>query len=200
MRIIGIAGGIASGKSAVAAELATLGAVVLDADQAAHDAINLPEVKQLLVERWGKEILKVSGEVDRQAVAARVFSRDHQDKVDLRFLEQTLHPRIRQQFEAELDRLVENGTRVAVIDAPLLLEAGWNNLCHAILFVDSSDENRLERALERGWTKEEFSRREAVQMPMEEKRLLSTRVLANNATPDKLKSLVQDFWGEFTEN
>jgi len=98
MKIIGIAGGIASGKSAVSAELAALGAAVLDADQAAHTVINLPEVKQALVDRWGSEILADSGEVNRQAVAQQVFSSHPGSEAELRFLEQTLHPQIRLQL------------------------------------------------------------------------------------------------------
>jgi len=194
LHIFGIAGGIASGKSAVSAELAALGAVVLDADQAAHAVINLPDVQQALVDRWGSEILRESGEVNRQAVAERVFSSQPGSEAELRFLEQTLHPQIRLQFEAELERLAEKGVSAAVIDAPLLLEAGWGSLCDGVIFVDSGREKRLKRAVLRGWSEEDFSLREQAQMPIEEKRRQATHVVTNNGSLEVLKAQVQDCW------
>ncbi len=202
MQILGIVGGIASGKSAVSAELAALGAVVLDADQTAHEVINLPEVKQKLVERWGSAILRESslgksGEIDRSAVAKRVFSGQDASRAELQFLEQTLHPTIHQQFEKELGRLAQQGVPAAVIDAPLLLEAGWGSLCKEVIFVDSPRETRLCRAQARGWSEEEFSRREQAQMPIEEKRVQATQILANEGSREALRALVHDFWESF---
>ncbi|NOY30132.1 MAG: dephospho-CoA kinase [Planctomycetes bacterium] len=200
MHILGITGGIASGKSAVAAELAALGAVVLDADRAAHEVINLPDVQQALVDRWGSGILGESGKVNRQAVAQQVFSPQPDSSKELRFLEQTLHPQIRLQFEAELDRLAQKGVPAAVIDAPLLLEAGWESLCDAVLFVDATREKRLERAALRGWSEEDFSLREQAQMPIEEKRSRATQVVANQGSLEALKAQVQDFWKRLSIN
>ena len=194
MKIIGLIGGIASGKSAVAAELAALGAVVLDADRTAHGVINLPTVQQTLVDRWGQGVLKSSGEIDRGAVAERVFSDDLKGRAELRFLEETLHPRIREQFQAKLAELAAKGTAVAVIDAPLLLEAGWEKLCDTLIFVDSPREDRLGRAKLRNWTEAEFSKREALQMPIAEKRERSTHVLANAGDLASLQDQVQAFW------
>jgi len=194
MKILGLTGGIASGKSAVAAELAALGAVVLDADQAAHEAINLPTVQQTLVDRWGENVLRPDGEIDRATVAQRVFSEDQTDRSELQFLEETLHPRIREQFEAELAKLTADGTAVAVIDAPLLLEAGWGNLCDGLIFVDSPRADRLRRASLRNWTEQEFAKREACQMPIAEKRQRSTHTLANSGTLESLRDQVRDLW------
>ncbi|MCA9232701.1 MAG: dephospho-CoA kinase [Planctomycetales bacterium] len=197
MQILGVVGGIASGKSAVSAELAALGAVVLDADQAAHSAINLPEVKQQLVDRWGVGVLAESGDVDRAAVARRVFSGSGEDNAELRFLEQTLHPRIRQQFQAELARLAPTGVPAVVIDAPLLLEAGWENLCDEVIFVDSARRVRLARAAQRGWTEQDFSRREQAQMPIEEKKRKATQIIRNDGTRAALKARVFEIWQQF---
>ncbi len=194
MKIIGLTGGIASGKSAVAAELAALGAVVLDADRRAHEVIDSPTVQQALVDRWGEGILKASGKVDRGAVAERVFSDDQKSRAELRFLEETLHPRIREQFQAKLAELAAGGTVVAVIDAPLLLEAGWEKLCNRLVFVDSPRADRLERSKLRNWTEAEFAKREALQMPISEKRERSTYVLANSGDLASLRDQVQAFW------
>ncbi len=194
MKIIGLIGGIASGKSAVAAELAAFGAVVLDADGAAHEVINLPTVQQALVERWGKGVLKSSGEIDRGAVAKQVFSDDEKGRAELQFLEETLHPRIREQFQAKLAELSAGGTAIAVIDAPLLLEAGWEKLCDTLVFVDSPRPDRLQRAKLRNWTEAEFAKREALQMPISDKRKRSTYVLSNGGDLASLRDQVQAFW------
>ena len=194
MQVIGIVGGIASGKSTVAAELAALGAVVLDADRAAQQALRHPQVKQALVERWGKSILRESGDPDRRAIAERVFSPTDPENPELEFLENLLHPLLRQQFERELLEHSEQETEVAVIDAPLLLEAGWEELCDFLIFVESREKDRAERVGPRNWSRGEISRREAAQMPMDEKRRRSTHVLRNLGSREALQREIQAFW------
>ncbi len=194
MQVIGIVGGIASGKSTVAAELAALGAVVLDADRAAHQAISRPEVKRALVERWGESILDDSGEADRRAIAERVFFSSDTNSQELQFLEYLLHPLVRRQFESELAELTKQGSAAAVIDAPLLLEAGWEDLCDFLIFVESSDQNRAERIGPRNWSHSEISRREAAQMPIDEKRRRATHVIRNLGSREDLQAAVRAFW------
>ncbi|NOY43528.1 MAG: dephospho-CoA kinase [Planctomycetes bacterium] len=194
MIIIGLVGGIASGKSAVAAELAEQGAAVLDADKAAHELLDLPTIKQTLTSRWGPEVLLASGKIDRRAVASHVFSGTAEGAENLKFLEQTLHPAIRQRFETNLAQLAEEGKVAAVIDAPLLLEAGWGSLCDAVVFVDSSRDLRLRRAIRRNWTEEQFAHREVAQMPIDEKRRLATHTIANDGSPQDLKKATQEVW------
>ena len=199
MKILGLTGGIASGKSAVAKELARLGAVVLDADQAAHEAINLPSVQKTLIDRWGESVLDSDGQVDRGEVAQRVFADSPQAETELNFLEDTLHPRIREQFESELERLKAAGQKVTVIDAPLLLEAGWQGLCDSLIFVDSPREARLQRAIQRNWTEAEFVKREACQMPIPQKRKLSTHLLDNSGSLADLRNQVVQIWTAITD-
>jgi dephospho-CoA kinase len=195
MLIIGLTGGIASGKSAVAAELAKLGAVVLNADAAAHEVIKLPEIKKTLVERWGEGILLPNGEVDRKAVAELVFSHKPSGREDREFLEKLLHPRIRAEFEYALARLKMANALAAVIDAPLLLEAGWDNACDVVLFVDSPHEDCKRRAQSlRNWTAEEFAARESVQMPISMKRSRASHVIVNDGTLTDLEQRVREFW------
>ena len=194
MHIIGLVGGIASGKSAVAAELAALGATVLDADKAAHSAINLPDVQQALADRWGQAIISQSGEIDRSEVAKRVFVDTPSGFADLQFLEETLHPRIRDQFEFELSRLSDKGTAFAVIDAPLLLEAGWADLCDSVVFIDCPVELRLQRASQRGWSDSQFTGREAAQMPINLKKQHATHTIENSGSQSELASQVLILW------
>jgi dephospho-CoA kinase len=195
MLIIGLTGGIASGKSAVAGELAALGAVVLNADQAAHQVINYADVKELLVERWGSGVLKADGSTDRRAVASRVFGPTSESREDLDYLESVLHPRIRAEFTAKLASLRAAGAQAAVIDAPLLLEAGWDNLCDLLIFVDSPREDCKRRAQTlRNWSADEFAARESAQMPIEEKRQRATHVIANDGTLDELRIRMNELW------
>jgi len=84
-----------------------------------------------------------------------------------------------------------------VIDAPLLLEAGWGNLCDSLLFVDSPRTERLGRASLRNWTEEEFTKREAYQMPIAEKRERSSHILTNAGTLESLRDQVRTFWASF---
>ncbi len=196
MLTIGLTGGIASGKSAVAAALARRGAVVFDADQIGHRVLQESETRDELVARWGREILDPDGQIARPAVAAKVFGGTPAATEELRFLEQTLHPRIRERIEAEIRILPDDAVPAVVIDAPLLIESGWNAICQVVLFVDVPLETRLARAKSRGWTPEEFSRREAAQMPIEEKRRRSTHFLQNAGTLAELENEVDRFWTE----
>jgi dephospho-CoA kinase len=195
MLIIGLTGGIASGKSAVAEELAALGAVVLDADKAAHRVINYADVKHRLTDRWGPSVLTAEGDIDRRAVASRIFGRTAETRDDRDFLENLIHSRVRKEFEYALTRLKIANAPAAVIDAPLLLEAGWDNACDIVLFVDSPQDDCKRRAQNlRNWTAEEFAAREVVQMPIEEKRRRATHVIANDGTLDELRSRVRELW------
>lgn len=195
MLTLGLTGGIASGKSAVAQELAALGAVVLNADQAAHRVIDYPDVKELLTASWGIDILQGDGSIDRRSIAKRVFGATSSARDDLAYLESVLHPRIRKEFAEELERHGQAGVKVAVIDAPLLLEAGWDEICDLIVFVDSPREDCKRRAQSlRNWSADEFTAREAAQMPIEEKRARATHVIANDGTLEQLRERVRQLW------
>lgn len=196
MKIIGLVGGVASGKSAVAASLARRGAVVFDADKIGHLVLDEPEVRDELVAHWGPQILGPDGHVSRPAVAAKVFGDAPETVSDRSFLEQSLHPRIRQRIEAQINQLPDSPVPAVVIDAPLLIESGWNDVCQVIAFVDSPREERLRRAQNRGWTPEEFTRRELSQMPIEEKRRWSSHVIRNAGTLEELELEVAKFWDD----
>jgi dephospho-CoA kinase len=196
MHIIGLVGGIASGKSAVSAALARRGAVVFDADKIGHRVLDEPEVRDELVARWGAGILDVNHRVSRDAVAERVFGDSPETAAERDFLEQTLHPRIRQRILAEINQLPNEAAPAVVIDAPLLLEAGWGQVCQAVIFIDAPREIRLARARQRGWTADEFSRREAAQMPIEEKRRHATHIIHNAGTLADLEVEVDRVWRE----
>ena len=194
MHVVGLLGGVASGKSAVAAALAAHGAVVLDADTAAHAAINRPDVHKVLQERWGAQVLDSEGNVDRSIVASKVFADTKEAKSELKFLEDLLHPIVRADFEQELTSLAQTDCLAVVIDAPLLLEAGWGELCDHLLFVESASEDRCKRAKSRNWTPTELSRREAAQLPIEKKREAATHIVHNQGSLQDLEVEVARFW------
>lgn len=194
MKIIGLVGGVASGKSAVAAALARRGAVAFDADKIGHLVLDEPDVRNELTARWGQEILGPDGRVSRPAVAAKVFGDSPQAMSDRGFLEQVLHGRIRQRIETAINQLPDEPVPAVVLDAPLLIESGWNDVCDVIAFVDAPRDQRLARAKARGWTPEEFTRRELSQMPIEQKRRWASHVIDNSGTLDQLETEVARFW------
>ena len=110
------------------------GAVVLNADEIGHRVLQEAGIRQAAVEHWGSEILDSSGQIDRRRLAAIVF----QSEEDLVFLEKLTHQRIRDQISVALQNLAQNHTATVILDAPLLLEAGWESLCEAIVFIESS--------------------------------------------------------------
>src|SRR5688572_33456589 len=126
MKTIGLVGGIASGKSLVAEMLVDLGAALLDGDRTGHVVLaEDAEVHQALRERWGEAVFRADGSVNRAAIAKRVFGEGSAAEIELRFLENLLHPRIRQRLNRLRDQYRVEGKPAAVLDAPILLEAGW---------------------------------------------------------------------------
>ncbi len=184
--VIGLVGGIGSGKSLVASHLRQLGCLVCDSDAMARDILRERRVRDQLIEWWGSGIVDRDGEIDRGRVASIVFARP-QERARL---ESLIHPLV----EARRERLFGEpppGTRALVIDAPLLLEAGLGEKCDAIFFVDAPRPVRLARVVAtRGWTEEEVDRREAAQWPLDRKRQAADTVLRNDDEPASLRQEV----------
>jgi dephospho-CoA kinase len=197
MKIIGLVGGVASGKSLAANMLVELGAVHLDADRSGHAVLAEDnKVRQALIDRWGNAVLDADGLVDRRAVAKQVFAKSAAGAANRKFLEDLLHPRIRQRLNLERDQAVATGKPAIVVDAPLLLEADWGSLCDIILMIDSPRELQLQRAMKRGWTEAEFDDREAAQWPVEEKRRHADFVIPNDGTADEFRGAISQFWAQ----
>ena len=185
--VIGIAGGIGSGKSRVAAMFRELGCVVSDADAVAKAMLDEDSVRTTIAGWWGDEVFDETGHVDRAKVADRVFANPE----ELQRLESLLHPMVERIRNAEFDAAPE-GTIALVIDAPLLLEAGLDEQCDVVVFVDTPAEVRQRRLMEnRGWAAEEIGRREAQQMPLDSKRSRAHHVLKNHGGIDDLQSQVE---------
>jgi dephospho-CoA kinase len=195
MKTIGLVGGIASGKSLVAEMLVDLGASLLDGDRTGHAVLaEDAEVHQALRDRWGQAVFAADGSVNRSAIAKRVFGEDRDAELDRRFLESLLHPRIRQRLDRLREQYRAEGRPAAVLDAPILLEAGWGPICDVILMVDCPRDVRLQRALQRGWSEKQFERREQAQWPVDEKRRAADVVIQNDGSETELHDAVVNFW------
>lgn len=196
MLILGLVGGIASGKSTVANYLRDLGAIVLDADRAGHHVLREPEVIAAVTERWGEKVLDAKGQVNRKEVAKIVFGQGN--VAERKFLEDLTHPRIEALLKAELEAIKNSPEPppVVAIDAALLFEAGWDRLCDKILYVDAPRDVRLERAVARGWSTEQFAAREAAQLPLVEKAARAHIVIRNVRTLENIREVLRLTWRE----
>lgn len=194
LRVVGLLGGVASGKSLVAGQLRALGAGTLDGDAAGHEVLRLPAVQQLARERWGDEIFGPDGHVRRPALAKIVFAATPEGRRELEYLEQITHPKIEALLRRDVERLSAEGFSVAVLDAPVMLKAGWDRLCDRIVFVDAPDVVRRRRARQRGWNQEDFMAREAAQEPLPIKRDRADTVIDNSGTPEATRTQVERLW------
>jgi dephospho-CoA kinase len=190
--VIGLAGGVGAGKSAVGRALAELGCVVADCDALAQSALDDPAVRTRLRAWWGCGILAEDGRIDRGAVADIVFADDEQR----RLLERLVHPWVRSRLR-ERFRDTPAAAPALVIDAPLLFEAGLEEVCDAVIFVDAERDVRLRRvAASRGWDARELRRREDSQMPLDVKRGKADHVVENNGDfadlSEKVRHILSD--------
>lgn len=196
--MIGLVGGIGAGKSAVAALLERRGAFVVDADAVGHALLQQTPARERVLKRFGDAIQADEAaadgtpEIDRRRLGAIVFA----DAGARRDLEAILHPAMRRTFERAIAREARRGRHAAVVlDAAVLFEAGWDNLCDIVAFVDAPRASRLARLVEsRGWTSETLAAREASQLPLEEKRRRADLTFPNDAEPEALEPLIQKFW------
>ena len=193
MRVIGLIGGIASGKSLVARQLVDLGAGWLDADRAGHEVLELADVREAIRQRWGNEVFGADGKLSRPAIGRRVFGAESAT-ADREFLENVTHPRIGELLGRQAADLEAEGKQVLVLDAPLLIEAGWNEFCDKTVFVDAPREVRLQRARERGWSEAEFDAREAAQTSLDIKRKRADVILDNSGSAEATREQVERLW------
>jgi len=188
--IIGIAGGIGSGKSFVASLLAERNCLVINSDEMVKQAYKDPGIKQALRQWWGKLVFDPSGEVDRSAVARKVFTMPSERQR----LERLIHPIVNERRKQAMNHAAANPKIVAFVwDTPLLFETELNKLCDAVIFVDTPVNVRVQRLKEtRGWDQAELERRENSQMSLDKKRSLSHYVVVNAADADSVRGQVTE--------
>ena len=194
MRIIGLTGGIASGKSSAAHLFEKLGAAVIDADQLAREVVQPgEEALAQIVANFGEKVLNPDGTLNRATLGEIVFA----DPAARRTLEGITHPAIKKRAEERLQRLKEAGTGAAFYVAPLIFEAGITSRVHEVWVVYLDRETQLERLMARdGLSREAALSRIASQMPMEEKKRLGKVVIDNRGSKEELEAQVRRLWRE----
>ena len=198
MIVFGLTGGIASGKSFVAQLFKERGAEVFNADEHAHAVLEEREVRNQIVERWGSEIQEADGSLNRKRIAAKIFGFGAEAEAERRFLEGLIHPRVRLRLKADLEKAQTDQISVVILDVPLLLEAGWDKSCTAVIFVDTPENVRQQRAADRGWSSEELAQREAAQMPINDKKRLSDTIIPGTDRA-AAEAAIKKVWQEWAE-
>lgn len=194
MKIIGLTGGIASGKSLVAGILEELGAVVIDADQLAREVVKPgKEPLRMIVESFGESILQPDGTLDRKALGRIVFS----DPDARALLERITHPAIIRLAEERLAGELRKGTETVFYMVPLLLEAGLASSVDEIWVVYADNETQVERLMKRDRIeRDEALRKIDAQMPMDEKIRFGKVIIDNRGTPEGTRRKVTELWEE----
>ena len=191
-RVLGLIGGIGSGKSAVAAAFARLGAVVIAGDQLGHEALKQPAIRRQIVEHFGPAVLDANGDIDRRRLAAIVFADDN----ERRALERGVHPYIEERIRQEIAKARANpAVPLIVLDAAILLEAGWHKVCDQLVYIDAPPDVRQQRlAGQRGWSAKQVQERTNAQWSLTDKRSRADFVLENSGTAAQLEQQVQELF------
>jgi dephospho-CoA kinase len=193
MRVVGLTGGIASGKSTVSAMFRELGAEVIDADQVARDVVEpgTPGLEE--VARRFPGVLDATGRLDRAELGRRVFA----DASERRALEAILHPRIREEVARRTEALARAGVTVVLYDAALLIENGLHHGMDGVVLVSAPEEVQRARLVARdGLDEAAITARLAAQLPLADKRAAATWVVDNGGSLDETRSQVRRIWEE----
>jgi dephospho-CoA kinase len=186
--VIGIVGGVGSGKSCVAAEFGRHVAALISGDQLGHEALRQPAIRSRVLERFGQEVVDAKGEIDRHKLGAMVFA----DPGALRALEVIVFPAIERGIAERIaDAQGNPDVSLIVLDAAVMLEAGWNKFCDKIVYIHAPREQRLQRlARQRGWTAKEAQARMQAQWPLTDKVTRADAAIDNSGPPEALAQQV----------
>jgi dephospho-CoA kinase len=192
MIVIGLTGGIGTGKSEVARIFQELGAVLINADQIGHQAYTPhSEIWQEVVKAFGEEILQPNGEIDRKKLGSIVFA----DPDQLTRLNQIMHPRMARMVAQQVQELREQGADVVVVEAALLFEAGWDSLVGEVWSTESPENLVIKRLQSRsGLSQEEAKKRIDSQMSAEERKSRSQVLVDNSGDLIELERVVRSIW------
>jgi dephospho-CoA kinase len=197
MFIIGLTGGILSGKSTIAQMLAEKGAAIIDADKLAHEAYK-PKTKlnQELVDEFGTGIRKTDGSIDRKKLSGIVFDNPEA----LARLNSIVHPRIREIAQAKIEQLRKKGTAVVVLEAALLIEAKWTDLADEVWVALVPPEVAVKRLKERGGLSEDEARaRIQAQLPAAERAKYADVIINTDCSLPEVRSQIDKLWKTVTK-
>jgi len=192
MKVIGLTGGIGSGKSTVSQFLAELGAVIIDADKVGHEVFKPnTEVWHEVVAVFGKQIIAANGTINRKKLGAIVFGNSEAQAQ----LNQIMHPRIHDMVKTQLEEYRRQGVVVVVLEAPLLLEAGWTPLVDEVWVTVVSEATVLKRLRERtGLSERESLARIRSQLPTEKRVRHADVVIDTDCALAELKAKIRELW------
>ncbi|MCH2523072.1 MAG: dephospho-CoA kinase [Dehalococcoidia bacterium] len=192
MFVIGLIGGIGSGKSSVSAILHSLGVEIIDADKVGHEAYTPnSEGWKKVISVFGQDIVGPENEIDRKKLGGIVFS----DPSEMEKLNKLMHPIIHNLVEEKIKLLSHQGVKVVVLEAAILIEANWQDLTDEIWLAKSNQEVVIERVqLRNNFTREEIIKRIQSQMSNDEREKHSDIVIDNNGTIEQLEEKVKTLW------
>ena len=192
MLVIGLTGGIGTGKSEAARHMVALGAALIDADAVGHEAYTPhAEAWRRVVEAFGEGILGPGGEIDRRSLGAIVFS----DPEQLARLNAIMHPLMADMVRGKIDGFREAGEDVVVVEAALLFEAGWDSLVQEVWVTDAPEESVIRRLAQRnGMSEEEARKRVSSQMSREERLSRADIVIDNSADVAEMRRAIDELW------
>ena len=192
MLVIGLTGGIGTGKSEAAKHMVSLGAALIDADVVGHEAYTPhAEAWRQVVEAFGEGILQPSGEIDRRSLGAIVFS----DPEQLARLNGIMHPLMARMVQERIEALEAEGAEVVVVEAALLFEAGWDSLVQEVWVTDSSEDAVIHRLSERnGMSEEEARKRLDSQMSRPERLGRADVVIDNSGNVAEMQGTISELW------
>ncbi len=192
MKVIGLTGGIGSGKSTVSQFLAELSAVILNADEIGHEAFKPDtEIWRQVVAAFGQQIVTPDGNIDRKKLGDMVFD----NAESLSQLNQIMHPRMYDMVKAQLEEYRQQKTRMVVLEAPLLLEAGWASLVDEVWVTTAPEATVLKRLKERsGMSQTESLARIRSQLSSAERVRQADVVINTDCDLDELRSRVKELW------
>ncbi|MGD2094531.1 MAG: dephospho-CoA kinase [Phycisphaerales bacterium] len=195
--VIGILGGIGSGKSTVAAEFAKLGCKVINADKIAHELLREPAVKEEITGFLGEGILNSIGEIDHKKLAEVVFA----DAEKLSLLNGIIHPLVLRKTEELMEKYRhQNQVKAIVLDMPLLVEVGWDKRCDKLIFIDCEKNLRLKRAKKLGFDENQIKIRENFQISLDNKARVADNTIDNNSDFSVLTRQVKDIFSYVVYN
>jgi dephospho-CoA kinase len=178
--IIGILGGICSGKSTVAAEFAKLGCKVIDADKIAHNLLDKKDIKGRIIELFGEAVIKPSGKIDSRKLAGIVFA----DTEKISLLNEIIHPPVLARAEQLIEKYnCQDQVKAIVLDMPLLVEVGWEKRCDKLIFVDCKRQNRMNRSgKSKIFDEKQLKIRENFQISLDKKAGIADNLIDNNSS------------------
>jgi dephospho-CoA kinase len=195
---VGLVGGIGSGKSTIARRTAQrFGFALIDGDAAGHAALLDERVRSQLTQRFGEAIVSRDGTIDRRELAKRVFGATEDHAAAKADLERIVHPLIEDVFRNRIAAARCDGAPAVLLDAAILFEAGWQEFCDVVIYVEAPFDVRRLRVADRGWSESEWRRREESQLSLDEKRRRANHVISNAASLDEAVDALVAAVGEF---